>query len=270
MTTALEALARLERLPSRAAAAQSVLRLVDDPDTGAADLAQVIGTDPAFAARVIRVANSSYFGMSSRVSTLPFAVSIIGFQAIRGLAVAAAAGLDGPNAAPAGFWLAATTAATAADLVAPTLGAHPGDAFCLGLLHTLGSALLHQHQQPATLCLPGPVEDADLTRHEIDIYGIGHADAAARVLTAWKFPQHLCTLIARHHEPVLPDATPLERVLPTARALTHLALTDQPRDNPSNDLTLARLTQGRLAHPELDTLIERIHERAAALHEALN
>jgi HD-like signal output (HDOD) protein len=267
----LDTLSRYERLPARAGVAQSVLRVVDDPDAGIADLVAVIGTDPAFAARVMRVANSSYYGITGRVSTLPYAVSIIGFQAIRGLAIAAAAGLDGPNTTPAGFWRAATIAATAADLVAPLLGAHPGDAFCLGLLHTLGSALLHQHRPLPALCLPDPVDDADLARQEIEIYGIGHAEAGARTLTAWKFPEQLCSLIARHHEPVLPDASPLERVLPTARALTQRALTDQPHDDDrDSDHTLARLSHGQLTTSVIDALITQIHDRAAALHDALN
>jgi HD-like signal output (HDOD) protein len=258
-----------EQLPSRSTAAVNVLRRVDDPDASVADLATAIGTDPVFAARVIRVANSTYYGLSGRVSTLPFAVSIIGFQSIRGLAVAAAAGLDGPNAVPEGFWLAAATAAAAADLVAPLMDADPGDAFCLGLLHTLGTALLHQRQATAQLCLPAPAEDVDLLQSEIDEFGIDHARAGAEVLIAWKFPLHLSDVIARHHNPTLADAPPLERVLSAARTLTNLALpNDQTPDRQCSEYDLARLTNGRLATHDLDSLITRLRERAETLLSA--
>jgi HD-like signal output (HDOD) protein len=270
----LRAITGQELLPTQAAAAVNVLRLVEDPDTDIADLAAAIGTDPVLAARVIRLASSSYYGLPGRVSTLPFAVSIIGFQSIRGLAVAAAAGLEGPDAVPEGFWLSAATAAAAADLVAPIVNAHTGDAFCLGLLHTLGTALLHQRHPAAQLCLPVPADDATQCQDEVEIYGIDHAHAAAQVLAEWKFPTHLCELIASHHDPTLPDAPPLGRVLPIARTLTTIALHPNRTTDPSNvpagsERDLARLTDGRLDAFQINTLLAHVRERADALHTAL-
>jgi HD-like signal output (HDOD) protein len=259
-----------EELPVQAAAAANVLRLVEDPDVGVPDLAAAIGADPVLAARVIRVANSSYYGLSGRVATLPFAVSIVGFQSVRALAVAAAAGLDGPHAVPQGFWLAAATAATAADLVAPTLEANPGDAFCLGLLHTLGTALLHQRQPGAVSCLGNPGDERLQLQDEIETYGIDHAHAAAEVLAGWKFPTHLSELIATHHVPTLHDAPPLARVLSVARTLTAIALQpDSVTETTGSRHDLARLTQGRLDPFDLDSLVTQLRERADALHAAL-
>lgn len=271
MNTVLEELARHEHLSARAGTAANVLRVIDDPHAGVAELADAIGADPILAARVFRVANSSYYGLSGRVSSLTFAVSVVGFQSVRGLAVAAATGLDDPHGVPAGFWLSAATAATAAETVAPILGADKGDAFCLGLLHTLGSALLHQYDAGATLCLPMPADEADYLRHEVEDYGIDHAQVGARVLTAWKFPEVLCDLIARHHDAALTEASPLARVLPVARTLTHLALAsddEQPLEC-DRDLTLARLTQGRLGAYELGPVLSRVRERADTLVTAL-
>lgn len=260
-----------EDLPSHATAAAKVLRLVEDPDIGVPDLAAAIGADPVLAARVMRVANSSYYGLSGRVATLPFAVSIIGFQSVRALAVAAAAGLDSPNAVPHGFWLAATTAATAAEMMAPVLEANLGDAFCLGLLHTLGTALLHQRQPAVHSCLSTPGDGRSQLQDEIDTYGIDHAHIAAHVLAGWKFPIHLCDLIAAHHEPTLHDAPSLARVLSAARTLTTIALQpDTATETTSGSRhDLARLTQGRLDPLNLDSLVTQLRERADALHTAL-
>jgi HD-like signal output (HDOD) protein len=285
-------LARHEQLPARAGAAAKVLLLADDPDTSAQQLARAIATDPVFAARVLRVANSSYYGLSGRVSTLPFAVSVVGFQTVRGLAVVAAAGLDDPNAAPDGFWAAAATCATAAELLAPILGADSGDAFSLGLLHTLGAALLHQHEPGVVLCLPAPPDPDLLAGQEQDRYGITHQQMGARVLAAWHFPDHVATLIARHHEVLLPDAPALERTLHGARALTHQLLTDQLRADPlradplSTDALLADplladprgaapeadvawITQGLVTPPDVEALLERVASRAQTLLEGL-
>jgi len=261
-------LARHEHLPPRAAAAARVLKLADDPDASAQDLARAIATDPVFAARVLRVANSSYYGLSGRVSTLPFGVSVIGFQAVRSLAVVAAAGLDDPDGAPPGFWRAAALSATGAELVAPLVGADPGDAFCVGLLHMIGAALLHQHQALAGICLPQPDEIEPMLLEERDQYGISHEQVGARVLAAWHFPEHLCSLIGRHHDAVLPHADPLDRALSVARVLSESLILEEP-PGPADLGHLAWLTEGRLADNDLPGILERMADRSAALLDGL-
>ncbi len=259
-------LSRYEKLPARASAAASVLSLVDDPNTSAQSLAKAIASDAMFAARVLRVANSPYYGLSGRVGTLPFAISVIGFQTVRSLAVAAAAGLDNSEAAPPEFWRAAATTAIVAELVAPRLGAHTGDAFTLGLLHLIGSALLHQHQPLAALCLPEPPDAAALLRDEEEAYGITHDAAGARVLTAWRFPARLCTLIARHHEHPLPDAPALERTLLVARVLASEML------GQTAELTVTQvswISQGQVTGSDMSELFDRAADKTEGLLQGL-
>ncbi len=260
-------LARHEQLPARAQAAARVLQLCDDPDASAQQLARAIGTDPVFAAKVLRVANSSYYGLSGRVSTLPFAVSVVGFQTVRSLAVVAAAGLDDPNATPQGFWEGAALTATAAEVLAPLLEADSGDAFSLGLLHTLGSALLHQHRPLGLVCLPEPDELSELASAEVAAYGTTHETIGARVLQMWHFPDRVCTLIARHHEALMPDASPLERTLHAARGVADGLLREETpeRIEPS----VAWVTDGLVTDEELPALFDRVKERAAALLDGL-
>ena len=263
-----EFLAQHEQLQSKAGAALNVMRIVDDPDASAAQLARAIAPDPVLAARLLRVANSPYYGLSGRVGTLPFAVSVVGFQSVRSIAVAAAAGIDRPDAAPAGFWEGAATAATAAELVAPLLGAQPSDAFSIGLLHTLGAALMHQHLPLPALCLPEAVEPSQLLRSENELYGIDHADAGARVLAAWHFPATVTDAIARHHEALLPDAPPLERTLHVARALSQRALTGEPFGLGTDD-GICWLSEGRLSSEDIESMIVRLLEKASGLIEGL-
>lgn len=260
-------LARHEQLPARAQAAARVLQLCDDPDTSAQQLARAIGTDPVFAAKVLRVANSSYYGLSGRVSTLPFAVSVVGFQTVRSLAVVAAAGLDDPDATPPRFWEGAALTATAAEVFAPLLDADAGDAFSLGLLHTLGSALLHQHRALGLVCLPEPDDAARLHAEEVAAYGTTHEAVGARVLAMWHFPERVCSLIARHHEALLPDASALERCLHAARRVADRLMRGDAEDG--LEATVAWLTDGHVVADELPALLERVADRAAALLDGL-
>jgi HD-like signal output (HDOD) protein len=251
-------------LPARADAACRTLALCGDPNSSVADLSKAIGSDPAMTSRVIALANSAYYGLSGRVGTLQYAISVLGFQTIRALAVPIAAGLDGANAVPAGFWEQAATAATAATIIAPIVGANAPDAFCAGLLHTLGAALLHQQHPLPQLCLPYPDDDSELERIELETYQIGHAAAADELLRTWRFPDALCTLIATHHDVPLADASPLTRTLHAARTLADQALARQP-DTVAAQATLERISEGILTRVQLGPLIDQIRSEAEAL-----
>jgi HD-like signal output (HDOD) protein len=259
---------RRAELPSRAGAATRVLLLIDDPDSRVADLADAIGADPAFTTKVIALANSSYYGLSGRVGTLQYAISVLGFQTIRALAVSLAAGLDTPSSVPTGFWEQAAIAATAAALIAPNLGASAADAFCAGLLHTLGAALLHQREPLPQLCLPMMLGADELNQREAELYGVTHADAGAAMLASWRFPDRLCTLVAAHHEVPLPDAPPLTRALAAARVLTDLALREQP-DTLHAEHNLRRLSEGKLTAADIGPLIDQVRERSRGLLDGL-
>jgi HD-like signal output (HDOD) protein len=255
-------------VPSRTGPATRGLMLVDDPDSGVADIAKVIGSDPAFASKVIGLANSAYYGLSGRVGTLPYAVSVLGFQTIRALAVSIAAGLDEPNGVPVGFWEQAATTAAAANIVAPIIGANAPDAFCVGLLHTLGSALLHQQHPLPALCLPYPADPDEFDAREMELYEIGHAEAGARVLSSWKFPERLCALVGGHHDAPLPDAGPLARALSAARTLADLVLSEEPNLIRAES-TLKRLSEGKVTPAHVAPIVGQIGEQAEALLDGL-
>jgi HD-like signal output (HDOD) protein len=260
-------LRRYENLPPRSAAALELVRLTGDPNSSAGDLARVISGDAVFAAKCLRVANSAFYGLSGHVSTLPFSVSVLGFQVIRSLALASLAGLDDPSSAPEGFWQIAAICATAAEQVAPVLGASPGDAFSLGLLHMLGAALLHQHEPVVRLCLPEREDFEEHAAEEREHFGITHHEAAERILLAWHLPVELCEYIGRHHEPLLTQSTPLERTLYTARALADRLLTDQTPHFSEADIVWA--TDGRIPAMEIAGLTERIAERSEKLLQSI-
>ena len=272
MTTALERLRGQQELAGRAGAAVRVLRMADDPNAAAADLARAIGTDALLAARVLRTANSTYYGLSGRVSTLAFAVSVLGFQGVRSLAVMAAAGIDDPHGAPDGFWEAAALCATGGEIVAPMLGGDPGDAFSVGLLHLIGSAMLHQARdpddEPVTVCLPMRHDGDALLTAERQAFGVGHDEIGAEVLAGWHVPIQICTLVERHHRAAMPDAPVLERVLQISRTLADAILREESDLSRAVD-TCAWLSGGVLGPMVAESVAERMQVRAQALLEGL-
>jgi HD-like signal output (HDOD) protein len=263
----------VDMVPSQADVATRVLSIVDDPNSDVADLARAVGTDPALASRTLALANSAYYGLSGRVSTMEFAVSVIGFNTVRALALALATGLDRPGAVPDRFWEQAATCAAAATVLAPHFGAPAPEAFCLGLLHTIGSALLHQVSPVPALCLPLPSPPGQLAQQELDLYGFGHAEVGAAVLARWNFPAAMCDVIAHHHDDLAPDASPLARVLFATRTSADILLREHgvspPQGSPAllDSGAMPDLLQiGELAVP---SLLDQIREKAAPLRHSL-
>ena len=251
-------------VPARAGAASRVIAIIDDPESGIGDLVNAVGADPALAAKLLTLANSAYYGLSRRVGTLQYAISVVGYQTVRALTVPICVGLDDPDAVPPGFWEQAASAATAGHLIAPVLGASPPDAFCAGLLHTLGAALLHQQSPLPALCLPLVADEQEFHRREIEQYGVGHAEAGAQALATWRFPEHLIYLIATHHDVPLPDAPPRTRALEGARLLADLCL-GGGRDRTRNISSLLRLSEGELTEARVDTIVEKVRMQSEAL-----
>jgi len=258
-----------EPLPARVGIAARVLSLLDDPNTDVGQLVTAVAADPTFAARVIGLANSSYYGLSGRVSTLNYAICVLGFQTLRALAVSLAAGVGGRDSVPEGFWETAATSATAASHIAPLFGAQSQDAFSVGLLHTIGSAVLHREQPVTRLCLPMPTNVDDQCEREREVYGVDHAVAGAQLLTELKFPRHVCALVANHHHAPLQDASPIARTLYAARTIADLALNPEP-DRSRAEHTLRRLSEGSIGYQEMKQIALQVKEQAVHLADGLH
>jgi putative nucleotidyltransferase with HDIG domain len=253
----------LEKLPASRAAALRVVQVVDDPATGAADVAKAASSDPALTARILRVANSAYYGLSGRIGTPAFAVTVVGFATVRSLAALSASGLTGPEATTPEFWTRAAAVASGASLLARRVGADAPEAFCAGLLHDLGTALLRQRapEEHAAL-LVRAAEGEDLLELERQAYGGTHASLCADVLSAWRFPGELCDAIGKHHDPPQRSAPPVRRALQGALALV-------PEEAGGADVTAA-LSASHVAPEEVEELVRQIDDAAEQLAVAFN
>ncbi|MDQ1395449.1 MAG: hypothetical protein QOG64_708 [Acidimicrobiaceae bacterium] len=234
----------LARLPAQPFAAMQVLRLVEDTRASSADLARVIETDPALSARVMRLANAPYYGLSGKVGSAARAVVLLGFSAVRALAVSASSGLlaDEVDLGPTGFWSHSVVTAVSASVVARYLGTPVSDAFSAGLLHDLG------------LALPGLSEE----------HGLDHAELGGRALAAWRFPRAFVRAVESHHMPPELVADSLGRIVIAGEALG-LRIQESPFDEAETpvDEALEALSIPRSRLPQLTTEIERGVDRLA-------
>jgi len=244
-------------------AAMRVLSVVDNPNTNVQMVAQAIELDPTFAAQIMRLGNSAYYGMSGKVGNTGFAVSVIGFAAVRSMAAISATGLSTQSHIPDGFWRHAAAAAAGASLVAPRIGLAPADCFAAGLLHDVGTAFLHgfDHAGHLELIAAHGADGPALAAAEEATYGMGHDAAAAHVLSAWKFPQPFVQAVAWHHR--IAEGNLLADAVRMGDLLALLS------DGTAGPDASSELVAAGIAAEEQDELVAATSERAAEILSTL-
>jgi HD-like signal output (HDOD) protein len=223
--------AALEDVRASRPAASRVLAMTNDPSSTAATVAGAIDADPMMSAQVLRLANSAAYGMAERVQSTQVAVGLVGFSAVRSIAVLLASGLRNRRTpAPANFWTHSASTGAACAVLSGRFGVARGDAFSLGLLHDIGTAILHTVDPIAydEIATDEP-DSVGLCMLEMFEFGLSHADAAARVLEGWNFPEGFVAAVARHHE-LGRGGTPLEQVLLAGDAVSQLISDPNPDD----------------------------------------
>ncbi|WP_432570541.1 HDOD domain-containing protein [Kineococcus sp. SYSU DK005] len=249
--------AALDDLPAHRPVAARVIAQADDHRSDARSLGHTLSHDPALTAKVLRLANSAYFGLSGRVSAPAFAVTVVGFSTVRSLAVAAVAGLEDVPEALEGFWERSVLTAVAAGEVAARLGVQAPEAFSLGLLARLGQALLVRCdpvRYPQLMAQAATRED--LLAAETRLYGSTHTRVSAEALAAWSFPDDLPAALAQVDAPGW--ASPLAVCVRLGVELSERLLDPDRQPRPAGHLSGGRVDDG-----ELDALGGRVRQSAA-------
>ena len=193
-------ISEVEKLPSSAPVLGSVLDCSNDPEASVRDLAQMCERDATLSAALLRTANSAFYGLSGRVGTVQFAVTVLGFSSVRSIVTTS---MMDDSSVPSDWWQASAVQAVAAGHVAGHLDAASSDAFCAGLLSDLGRILLRRVDatQYTETCAAIDHLD-DLPAAEVAWATMDHADVAATLFTHWRFPERIVEAVRSHHLPV--------------------------------------------------------------------
>ncbi len=171
-------------------------------------VSETIGRDASLTSKVLRLANSSYYGFSYRVDTLARAVTVLGFNTIRSLATTVSVfEIFGAGRTASfdmeGLWRHSLGCATAARALVQ--GKDPAlceKAFVCGLIHDMGKIVIAQNLPDETSRILGRLDDgdpADLAEIEEEILGFTHFDVGALIAEKWHFPTEFSEAIRRHH-----------------------------------------------------------------------
>ena len=254
-------LASIDSMAAQRPVAAQIVSVANQDDTDARALARILASDVALASRVMKLANSAYFGMRGRVTSLQFAVTVVGFTTVRTMATVALTNLDDESRLPENFWDVTTSLALAASSLAPRFGERPQDSLCLGLLAQMGAALLH-HNDPDGYeeILAAQPTFRGRRAAETRRYGINSLRLTSVALEQWGFPVSLTTPLNEVDDYKTLDGALLRAAFEVAARLT----TEDYEEVP-----IGRLTCGKLVADDLVPVMDQVRADADELRRAM-
>jgi putative nucleotidyltransferase with HDIG domain len=203
----------VEKLPSPPEIARRMLAAVNDEAADTRRIAGLIARDQSLAVRLLRLANSAFFAVRTRVTSIQQAVTLLGYARVRdlvlGLSVWGALGAQGPAARRhrARLWTHSATVAAASKLLAERAGGDGPAAFTAGLLHDIGKLVLGIRLGSSywTMLDEAAEEGTSSAQIELESFQCHHATVGGWLLQLWSLPLSLADAVALHHEPLAAD-----------------------------------------------------------------
>ncbi|MFN3821343.1 MAG: HDOD domain-containing protein [bacterium] len=203
---------RIPSVPTLPEVMTHIIQMVDNPSTTALELAEVIGKDQALAAKILKLANSAFYGFPQKIGTIHLAIVVLGFQSVKDLGLSAAVmevfndeDFQGPLDLHQ-FWIHTIAVAAGCKVV----GTSPkitvsGEIFVAGLLHDIGKLVLCRHLNPEYQEVLETAQRTrkNLTQVENQLLGFNHADVGGWIAEQWNLPRHQVNALAYHPYPWL-------------------------------------------------------------------
>jgi HD-like signal output (HDOD) protein len=193
-----------------------IVELVEDPKSTAQDLHKVISNDPALCSRILKVVNSSFYGLPGQIGSINRAIVMLGPNAVKNIAIAASlaklfrGGELTPTFSARDLWTHSNITAAASKLVANALKLGLSDeAFLAGLIHDIGLMVEMQYDRNKLIDVfravgadPKGIPAVDMMTIEQEQFGATHQDFGAGLCEKWKFPKSFALVTGFHHRPM--------------------------------------------------------------------
>ncbi len=207
-------------LPPLSDVVTKTLEATERESATSGEIERLVSTDAALAAKILRVVNSAYYGLSGEVVSLSQAVVVLGMQQIRNLVLSVSVlGLlksktPEMQAAQQKLWMHSFASAACAQAISRVFKFGPRDAeaaYTAGLLHEIGKLYLFSAltDMYIVFCEEAAQTGIALGVREREEFGLGHDEIGGMLADRWHFPQTLRDLIARHEGPFEPGTDPL-------------------------------------------------------------
>lgn len=187
-------------LPTVPKIAARLISTFDQDEVDLQEIARCISTDPVLTAKLLKVANSAFFGLSRAASSVSDAINVLGLVKVRALVLGAILDVSFhsvPGMKLEQFWRYSLNTATLARSICLPLRIDENTAFTAGLLHAIGELIMHAGMPEAMSELSQHVDPLSLRRGEAEtvMFGYTFADVGASLARSWKFPKRIVDAI---------------------------------------------------------------------------
>lgn len=200
----------LNDIPTIPVVVTRAIQVINDPHSGAKDLTDLIINDQILAGKILKVANSAYYGLPSKINNLNRAITLIGFDEIKRM-ITPIILLDtfkgfkrNDYFSSIDFWVHSLAVAGACEILVEKINKplDIGEARVVGLLHDIGRMITVEMAPTQFEKTMKTVErGAEVLEAESTILGQNHAEVGALVTQKWNLPESITNIIRYHHSP---------------------------------------------------------------------
>ncbi len=202
--TSKETILKAIDLPAVPMVAARVIQLIDNPNASLDDLQKTIMADQAMTSRILKIANSSFYGVRQNIDTLSEALSILGLKVTRLIVLAAATrGIYKRfGSVEQKLWEHSLGVSIAAGIVGVEVShVKREEAVVAGLLHDVGKVAINNSLPDKFIQIIKKVDETKLSSMNVEqeILGFNHTEVGYFLAEKWGFPDTLCEVILKHH-----------------------------------------------------------------------
>ena len=249
---------------------------VQSPECSLVTVGEAIEKDPDLTARLLRLANSPFYGFSSRLSTVAEAISLIGIQQVQDLILASSiveqfTGISDEFVSMESFWKHSLACGIAERHLALDRRLPKADKlFVAGLLHDIGRlVLLAESPEAAQRVFEEYRQERQLLREaEKKVLGYDHQNIAEALMKHWKYPANLVQAVACHHQPQASVLSPKEAaVIHVSDHLVNAMQIGSSGEHFVPPLNMKAWEALELSTDDLSSMVEKIDEQLVAAQE---
>jgi putative nucleotidyltransferase with HDIG domain len=254
-------------LPSRI---NKIIAITEDPDSTIEDLEKEILLDQSLTSKILKLANSAYYGYPRKINTVSQATILLGFQTVKSMALAStmskfmAQELKGYALEENDLWTQSQTCAIISRHIAKDIQfPSPETAYIAGLLRDIGKTILSYYVEQEYNAIVNKVEYGHISflEAEKEILGFNHAQVGKEIAAKWNFPDELVEAIGLHHSPEKAIINPmLVSIVHVADAITMMMGISIGADGLAYNFSPFALETLELSAEKLEEYISKSHD----------
>ena len=196
-------------------AAVQLLALIEDPDINVSQIESILQRDAGLTANLLKLANSAYFGIPSKIGSVRQAVLLLGLKRLIQMVIASCVSaimdkpIPGYELPPGELWRHSIAVSVAAEGLVNELNVEAAEElFTAALLHDVGKLILGRPMADAFHQINDEISRGiALEAAEEKVLGTNHADVGARILSQWSLPGNIVNAVRWHHDPEAAEMT---------------------------------------------------------------